>query len=619
MVVWLGLAGLRMDGILQPMELLSYDYLLSLRKDSLQNTPIVLIRETEEDIQRYGHPLSDAILADSLEKLLAAGANVIGVDKYRDLPVAPGTEKLNSLLTKHNNIIWIFFVGDNRQAGIDPPTILNNSAQIGFNNTINDPDDISRRGLLFLDNKGVTHYAFPLLLALHYLATQHIQPENDPQGYLRLGNSSFVPLQENTGGYSHTDAGGYQFLLTYPHIHSNFKSFSLGDLLEDKIPEKTLRNKIVLIGATASSLGDDVAFPDGSNHYGVELHAHITDQIIQTALHDYPLLRDWSETAEYLWLFICCLLGSTASFHRGGILRLSFISSFGLLLLFAWAVVCFQQGLWLPLLPSILAWLSSLIFGVFWFSSLDRYERRQLLQLFQRHVSPQVAATLWDKRDEFFIAGGVKPDQLTATVLFTDLADFTTVAETMSPLSLMSWLNEYMNEMSSIIIAENGMINKYIGDAIMAVFGVPVKKTDQAGITADALNAVESAVRMREKLQLLNSHWQEQGLPAISMRVGIYTGLLVAGTIGGQQRMEYTVIGDTVNTASRLKSFDKNVVSANEQHCRILVGEPTWQLIRDHYVTELVGEYQLKGKHNTLTIYNVIGRITHSSNSGIPL
>jgi adenylate cyclase len=612
MVVWLGLAGLRMDGILQPMELLSYDYLLSLRKDSLQNTPIVLIRETEEDIQRYGHPLSDAILADSLEKLLAAGANVIGVDKYRDLPVAPGTEKLNSLLTKHNNIIWIFFVGDNRQAGIDPPTILNNSAQIGFNNTINDPDDISRRGLLFLDNKGVTHYAFPLLLALHYLATQHIQPENDPQGYLRLGNSSFVPLQENTGGYSHTDAGGYQFLLTYPHIHSNFKSFSLGDLLEDKIPEKTLRNKIVLIGATASSLGDDVAFPDGSNHYGVELHAHITDQIIQTALHDYPLLRDWSETAEYLWLFICCLLGSTASFHRGGILRLSFISSFGLLLLFAWAVVCFQQGLWLPLLPSILAWLSSLIFGVFWFSSLDRYERRQLLQLFQRHVSPQVAATLWDKRDEFFIAGGVKPDQLTATVLFTDLADFTTVAETMSPLSLMSWLNEYMNEMSSIIIAENGMINKYIGDAIMAVFGVPVKKTDQAGIMADALNAVESAVRMREKLQTLNSNWQEQGLPAINMRVGIYTGLLVAGTIGGQQRMEYTVIGDTVNTASRLESFDKTLVSGNEQYCRILVGETTWQLIRDHYVTERIGEYQLKGKHNTLTIYNVIGRIIHS-------
>jgi adenylate cyclase len=184
----------------------------------------------------------------------------------------------------------------------------------------------------------------------------------------------------------------------------------------------------------------------------------------------------------------------------------------------------------------------------------------------------------------------------------------------MNPLNLMNWLNEYMDEMSNIIIAEDGMINKYIGDAIMAVFGVPVKKTDAAGITADALKAVESAVRMSEKLQQLNVRWQQQGLPMIGMRVGIYTGSLVAGTLGGHQRMEYTVIGDTVNTASRLESFDKTIASPDAQHpCRILVGETTWQLIRTHYITEQIGECQLKGKHNMLTIYQVLDRIIHSS------
>ncbi len=614
LIVWSSLFALRTSGVLQTMELLTYDTLFSLRPDSEQASPLVLISETEADIQRYGYPLSDGIFTNSLEKLLAAGVRVIGVDKYRDLPVAPESERLNKVLTSHNNIIWIFFVGDNKQGRINPPTVLKDSTQIGFNDMINDPDGVSRRGLLFLDDNGTTHYAFSLLLALNYLAAENIQPQNDAQGYLQLGNSLFLPLQPSTGSYAGIDTGGYQFLLSYPHLHADFPTFTISELLDGKIPAHALRDKIVLIGAMAPSLSDYKLFPNGSRHYGVELHAHIIDQIIQTALHDYPLMRDWSDTIEYGWLFFWCILGGTASFFRGGMVRLSLINISGLLVLFISAVLAFRQGLWLPLLSSVLAWLSALIFGVLWFSTIDRNERKQLLRLFEQYVSPQVASTLWEKRDEFFIGGGVKPDQLTATVMFTDLANFTTIAEGMNPLSLMNWLNEYMDEMSNIIIAKDGMINKYIGDAIMAVFGVPVKKTDSAGITTDALNAVESAVRMGERLQELNVRWQQQGLPIIGMRVGIYTGSLVAGTLGGQQRMEYTVIGDTVNTASRLESFDKTVATPDaQQPCRILVGDSTWQLIRTHYSTERIGECQLKGKHNMLNIYRVLDRITHSS------
>jgi adenylate cyclase len=596
------------------MELLVYDSLLTLRPDTDKEAPVVLISETEADIKRFGYPLSDGVLARVLEKLVAAKARVIGVDIYRDLPVLPESERLTNVLTNNDNIIWIFFVGNKKQGHINPPTILKESGKIGFNDMVNDPDSVSRRGLLFLDSNGTTHYAFPLLLALHYLAGESVQPQNDAQGNLQLGKTVFSPLQPTKGSYTGIDTGGYQILLSYPHLHSEFATFTIGDLLDDKVPEQTLRNKVVLVGAMAPSLSDYKFFPDGTNHYGVELHAHIVDQIVQTALYNYPLQTDWSETQEYSWLLFWCLLGSVASFYRGGIIRLLVIMSSGLLILFASAVWAFQYGLWLPLLSAVLGWLSTLMTGVIWFSSLERNERRQLLQLFERYVSPQVATTLWENRDEFFIGGGVKPDQLTATVLFTDLVNFTTLAEGMNPLNLMSWLNDYMDEMSNIIIAEGGMINKYIGDAIMAVFGVPVKKTDATGIAADALSAVESALQMRERLRELNAIWQQQGLPTVYMRVGIYTGTLVAGTLGGRQRMEYTVIGDTVNTASRLESFDKAIATPDiHQPCRILVGEATWQLIRSHYVTEQVGECQLKGKHNMLNIYCVIDRILNPS------
>lgn len=610
LLVFALLLPLRSFGGLQAMELLVYDLLLTLRPMSHQAAPIVLISETEADIRRYGYPLSDDVLAAALEKLIALKARVIGVDKYRDIPVPPNTERLNQVLSQHDNVFWIFFVGDSKQGYIAPPAILKNSGQIGFNDLVNDADGVSRRGLLFLDDQGVTHYSFPLLLSLKYLAAEHISAQDDAS-YLRLGASTFLPLQNNSGGYAVIDAGGYQFLLTYPHLNKTFPSFTLHELLTNAVPENVIKDKVVLIGAMAPSLSDYKLFPNGEQHYGVELHAHIIDQLLQTALHDYPLMRYWSKNTEYSYLLLWCLLGALSSLWHGGMLRLSLIISGGLVLQFFIAEQLLARGWWIPLLSSALAWLFSFTTSVMWFSSQDRMERRQLMQLFERHVSKQVVSTLWNQRDEFFSHGGVRPDQLTATVLFTDLVNFTSVAETMQPLTLMKWLNDYMDAMSAILIEENGMINKYIGDAIMTVFGAPVKRRDEAGIAADAVSAVESALRMAERLRELNRYWQQQNLPIIGMRVGIYTGSLVAGTLGGRQRMEYTVIGDTVNIASRLESYDKEFAAPTEQSpCRILIGESTWQYVRTHYHTEKIGACQLKGKHNSLNIYQVLNRIT---------
>ena len=150
------------------------------------------------------------------------------------------------------------------------------------------------------------------------------------------------------------------------------------------------------------------------------------------------------------------------------------------------------------------------------------------------------------------------PQRLTATVLFTDLEGFTSVSECLGEQALMDWLATYLDVMSQQVMAHGGVINKYMGDAIMALFGVPIPHTSAAEISQDAVHAVQCALAMRRELIQLNRRWRDQQQPTIRMRVGIYTGPLVAGTVGSAERLEYTVYGDTVN-ASRLESYEKDV------------------------------------------------------------
>ncbi|MDD5228472.1 MAG: adenylate/guanylate cyclase domain-containing protein [Methylococcales bacterium] len=597
-------------GILQGAELRAFDQLLLKRPDIEIDNRIVIIGETEPDIRRYGHPLSDKVLADALQKIETAGARVIGVDKYRDVAVKPGTDELKNILQKYGNIIWIFFAGNSKQEFIPAPEVLaNNPERMGFNDLVEDSDGVSRRGLLFLDIDGNSYYAFPLLLALHYLAAENIHAQGDEQGNLSLNGVSLPPIDSNFGAYSSADTGGYQIMLNYPSLPQSFKFFTLSDLLDNKISTDMLKDKIVLIGGTAPSLQDYRLLPNGIKRFGVEYHAYFVSQLLNTAIKQNQPLHAWSNYSEYLWLLILCLAGAFTGFRRGSLPRLLALIVGEFIFLFVWNIAFLNEGWWAPLIAPMLGWASSLALSVLYFSSQERAERRQLMQLFASHVSPEVAKRLWNAREQFFSEGGVRPDTLTATVLFTDIANFTTIAENMEPLILMKWLNEYMGEMSNIVINHNGMVNKYIGDAMMAIFGVPVKRETDSEIEIDAQHAVQCAVKFNRQLRELNQQWQAQGLPQITMRTGIYTGSLVAGSFGGVVRMEYTVIGDTVNTASRLESFDKSVARPNDEHpCRILIGETTYHHVAHLYETRIVGECQLKGRNEYSKIYQILTR-----------
>jgi adenylate cyclase len=186
-------------------------------------------------------------------------------------------------------------------------------------------------------------------------------------------------------------------------------------------------------------------------------------------------------------------------------------------------------------------------------------------------------------------------ETLLVTILFTDIRSFTTISERMDAHELVKLLNEYFSEMVGIVMAEEGVVDKYIGDAIMAVFGAPVPKPD------DAVHAVRAAVRMRRALRTLNARLKERGIPELRTGIGIHTGEVVAGNIGSEKRMEYTVIGDAVNLASRLESNTKDL------GVNVLISEDTYKLTKEHIVARQVKEITVKGRAQPVMAYEVLG------------
>jgi adenylate cyclase len=227
------------------------------------------------------------------------------------------------------------------------------------------------------------------------------------------------------------------------------------------------------------------------------------------------------------------------------------------------------------------------------------------MQIFSKHVSKEVAESLWRQREQFLRNGRPRSQKLVMTAFFSDLRGFTTVSEKMDPQDLMDWLNIYMEKMTGIIMARGGIIDDFAGDGIKANFGLPLPEQDESVIRRDALSAVRSALDMEGAMHQLNTYWREKGLPEVGMRIGIYTGPAVAGALGGLQRMKYTTVGDTINIASRLESYDKDL--GKEALCRVLIGESTLGYLGPGFRTERIGEVSLKGKEEKITIYRVLG------------
>lgn len=215
-------------------------------------------------------------------------------------------------------------------------------------------------------------------------------------------------------------------------------------------------------------------------------------------------------------------------------------------------------------------------------------ERDRLKETFGRYVTRQVADHLM-KSDQY-LGGELVP----VTVLFSDIRSFTSISENMDPRELLDFLNEYFSGMVESVLQHHGVVDKFIGDAIMAVFGAPVPEAE------DPLHAVRAALAMRKRLEKINEAFRARGLPEIRTGVGLHYGQVVAGNMGHSERMEYTVIGDTVNLASRLESMTK------ELGCDVVISEDLYHQVKDHVVVEPLKRLKVKGRDQDVLVYRLI-------------
>ena len=513
-LVSLAILGLRGCGNLESLELAAYDWFIRLRPSDPGPDPrIVLVTITEQDIQTLGSwPLSDDVLAQTIESVARFSPRAIGVDIYRDLPVPPGSERLDGLLRKGKPIIWVTKFGQGKTDGIPPPKTLRGTESVGFNDIVVDPGGVVRRGLLFIDDGVTTATAFALRLALLYLQPEGIILQPDPKypDQLRLGPNTMRPLEPSDGPYVAADTRGYQFLLDFKGWRGPFASVTLTELLSGNIAPEVLRDKIVLIGVTAESVKDHFYTPfsyglqDNQQTDGVAIHAHIASQLIRLGLGSAAPMKTISEWQASLWIMLWSAIGTLTGFKVRSPWKFSFAVGSGLFVLAFFDFIVFLRGWWLPLVPPALSWSISAGAITAYLSHQETVQRAALMQLFSRHVSKQVAEGIWREREQFLDGQRPRPQQLVATVLFTDLVGFTSVSEKLPPEELMDWLNECMEPMAKQVSAHGGVIEQYTGDAIVAVFGVPIARKDEEEISQDAINAVSCALAMETTLRDLN-------------------------------------------------------------------------------------------------------------------
>ncbi len=390
------------------------------------------------------------------------------------------------------------------------------------------------------------------------------------------------------------DFHGYMIRFTAPDA---FEQHRLYEVFDPKLWQANYANgaffkdKIIMVGPSAQVLHDVVDTPISTTTLGPELHLQAmaaalgheflrpTPPKVGLTLVAAAGLIAWSLVALVRKPLICigALVAITAAYL--GMARLLYDNT-GLLLLTV------------PVLAAlVLSGLFSLGFEYF----LERREKLRTRRTLERYVSKNLVREILENPDSYY--SSLKGVRVPVTILFSDLIGFTTLSEKADPEALVTQLNEHLSRMTSVIFNNGGTLDKFIGDAIMAVWG----NVRSLGTAQDAKNAARAALAMRQELAQLNQKWRSEGRMGLGMGIGINQGEVIVGNIGSQERMDPTVIGDAVNLASRLEGLTR-VYGVD-----ILVGASAAELVREEVYLRSVARVQVKGKTKPVDVFTFIG------------
>ncbi len=462
------------------------------------------------------------------------------------------------------------------------PELLQASPMLGIVDVQPDPDGVYRRLRL------LHRYQDTLLPALGlapWLERQRPPWIAVEAHRLRLGEVE-IPLDEQ----------GHYLINFYPRIPAysfsgimaSLAKIRRGELEDLPVSPFEFEGKIVFLGASAAGLEDLKNTPLDARLPGVHLHAAVTANLLQRDfLHPYPT---WS--GLLLGLALIPLLVSAMALSAPAWLRLALplIAGSGYLLS---NLALFHAHTVLPLIPPLIAVILAAVGAYAQLMLTEGREKARIKRMMSQYLSPAVLETVVARHNELARAEVGSREEL--TILFSDIRGFTSLSEKLPPERVVELLNHYFSAMTETIFRHRGTIDKFIGDAIMAFWGAPLPAQDHAD------QAVLTALEMHQALEKVNAWLQQRRLPAIAIGVGIHSGEVILGNIGSEHKLDYTVIGDNVNLASRIEGLTKHYATP------VLISEASHKALQRPIPCRVVDLVRVKGKRRPIRIYQPLG------------
>ncbi len=556
LIVGVTLLGLRQKGLLEPLELVHYDWTTAFYPDPEPIEDVVLVAISDEDLGEWGWPVPDSQLSQIIRNLLTAGVTTVGVDVYRDVPSGAGLEDLLEVLNDPR-VVVISKLPDHRGVQIDVPA----GARTGFSDIPIDPDGVARRALLLVNTQDGISLSLPLQLAATHTGQSALKTNPDNPRLLMLGDTVVKPLAKGSNLFRNVDTAGYQIIIEYKNKLPIAHSVPAAEVLAGKGLEQ-FEGKAVVIGITSHSVKDYFSTPlnrstGASFTFGAEIHAAILQQLIDYSKGRLSPLASLNGLFSSLIILVSACIGACVSVFVRVAGNAVLVALVGGVLLTLGLSVSQQYALLAPVVPSLLAWTFGFLFGFAIISGFSRNQRRAIAQVFSSHLSEELSADIWQQRKNLLSGGKPKSRRLFVTALLADIEGSTRIGNSMDAEDFMAWAARLLDRLGEVARDHGGFVEKYTGDGILVVFGAPIPSKTQDQRKSDAQSGLQCAHAMRSAVIELNSALHNQ--PKYGLRIALNSGEAIGGTLGVRGSMHYNVVGDTINIAARLESWIKTL------------------------------------------------------------